>query len=58
MTEMYYKILKQEFGDDIDLLYTDTGQGLIHYNFIRFFENMIPIIPNNEYNELAHFFKI
>ena len=48
MTEMYYKVLKQEFGDDIDLLYTDTGLGLIHYIFIRFFENMLPIIPNND----------
>ena len=30
MTEMYYKVLKKEFQDDVKLLYTDTGpQGLI-----------------------------
>ena len=25
MTEMYYKVLKKEFGQDCRLLYTDTG---------------------------------
>ena len=25
MSEMYYKVLKKEFKDDLNLLYTDTG---------------------------------